>query len=404
MKILRKFLCTAIAAVMTATGLALNAAAETVSVYNENMPSDGRMSPFGKQGGQRLSGAAASFYNQEKKICQEIAAGKRTSTVFDLKISSKMSTEKFSEYWTAANNAFVYEYPELSFWMSGCEVSMSYYDESKLVSAQVTLTVTKDFAGSKANSVDSKKIKSFTDSLKNADKIVAKYKGKTGREKVEGYCSEICALTDYNDAAAGTMEGGNPWQMGWVFDGDPSTKVVCEGYAKAFYYLCKKGGVECRCVTGTMDGGVHMWNIVAVDGKTYMVDVTNMDGFTSQIDVEIEMPEAFLLRGAKDRTENGFTVTTPEKSVTYREGGSIYKYTVQSADVKYEYDSMTKGMYSKSFLTISKSDHTVHSHKGTGEYKSNSTCHWQNCGKCGGIAGMEEHTPGSDGKCTVCKN
>lgn len=383
-------LSVALAAVMLAAGLSVNASAAGVS-------------PFGKQGGERLSGAAADFYEQEMAFCREVSDGKRTGTVFDLKIKNKMSVDKFSECWTAANDAFVYDNPELSFWLSGCEVSMSYYDKSRLVSAKVTMNPTKDFSGSGSASVDGKKIKAFNDSLKNADRIVMKYKGKTDREKVEGYCNEICALTEYNTAAAGSMQGGNPWQMGWVFDGDPDTNVVCEGYAKALYYLCKKGGVDCRCVTGTMDGGVHMWNIAVVDGKSYMVDVTNMDGFASQADIDIELPGLFLLSGAADRTENGFTLVTPEKSVTYRQGGKLYKYTLQSSNVRYEYDEITKGLYSKSFLTISKTDHAVHAHKGTGKYKANSSCHWQNCGVCGGIVNMETHDTGADGKCKVCK-
>lgn len=56
-------------------------------------------------------------------------------------------------------------------------------------------------------------------------------------------------------------------------------KAVCEGYAKAFLYLCSKFGFECIPVTGVsarigQDPEGHMWNKVKLDGKWYNVDVT----------------------------------------------------------------------------------------------------------------------------------
>ncbi len=113
-----------------------------------------------------------------------------------------------------------------------------------------------------------------------AGNIVDTYKGKSVDEKLDGYFTEIRTLVDYNyDAlAAGTLYG-DPWQMIYVFDNDPTTKVVCEGYAKAFQYLCEKSTPQIKCynVTGTMDGGNHMWNVVEQGGTRYLVDVTNCD-------------------------------------------------------------------------------------------------------------------------------
>lgn len=50
-------------------------------------------------------------------------------------------------------------------------------------------------------------------------------------------------------------------------------KALCEGYAKAFSYLCNLAGIENVIVTG--DTGVaHMWNMVKLGGNWYHVDVT----------------------------------------------------------------------------------------------------------------------------------
>ncbi len=51
-------------------------------------------------------------------------------------------------------------------------------------------------------------------------------------------------------------------------------KAVCDGYARAFKYLCGKAGIECELVLGYSDGVGHMWNIVCIDGKWSYVDVT----------------------------------------------------------------------------------------------------------------------------------
>lgn len=55
-------------------------------------------------------------------------------------------------------------------------------------------------------------------------------------------------------------------------------KALCEGYAKAFSYLCNLAGIENTIVTGeTVTGETsvhHMWNMVKLGGNWYHVDVT----------------------------------------------------------------------------------------------------------------------------------
>ena len=116
--------------------------------------------------------------------------------------------------------------------------------------------------------------------VSKAGNIVTTYAGKSDDEKLDGYFAEIRTLVDYNyDALAEGTLYGDPWQMIYVFDNDPTTKVVCEGYAKAFQYLCEKSSPQIKCynVTGKMNGGDHMWNVVEQGGTRYLVDVTNCD-------------------------------------------------------------------------------------------------------------------------------
>lgn len=55
-------------------------------------------------------------------------------------------------------------------------------------------------------------------------------------------------------------------------------KCVCEGFAKAFKFLCDKIELECWVVSGkgssSIGAGPHAWNIVKINGYYHHVDVT----------------------------------------------------------------------------------------------------------------------------------
>ena len=64
-------------------------------------------------------------------------------------------------------------------------------------------------------------------------------------------------------------------------------KALCEGYAKAFSYLCNRAGIENMIVYGWTEI-YHMWNMVKLNGNWYHVDVTwGNPGF-------LDYPEAVL--------------------------------------------------------------------------------------------------------------
>lgn len=53
-------------------------------------------------------------------------------------------------------------------------------------------------------------------------------------------------------------------------------KALCQSYAYAYKLLCTMSGIECKIITGYLNGNLpHAWNIVKIDGQWYQTDATN---------------------------------------------------------------------------------------------------------------------------------
>ena len=197
----------------------------------------------------------------------------------------------------------------------------------------------------------------------NAQTIVQNNAGLEDYDKVTAYKNAICDWTSYNDDAADESKKtpyGDPWQLIWVFDGDETTSVVCEGYAKAFKYLCdlsrfSSSRIDCYLVSGTMAGGSgegrHMWNIIRMDdNKNYLVDVTNCDTGT------IGNPDDLFLKGYTSSEQiNAEETDSDENSISYPT--TKYTFNIKDSSISYYYGNDTETLYDDSELSISDSDY-----------------------------------------------
>ena len=165
---------------------------------------------------------------------------------------------------------------------------------------------------------DTAKTKAVADTPKKAQAVVDAHAGETDYQKLVSYREYIKGEVSYNTGAAGGgYPYGDPWQLIYVFDGDPDTNVVCEGYAKAFQYLCdltfqnQEGRPSSALVSGKMDNGNHMWNVVAIGGRNYLVDVTNCDTGS------IGAPDQLFLCGAAENVVGKQYTVTLGKTIVY---------------------------------------------------------------------------------------
>ena len=102
------------------------------------------------------------------------------------------------------------------------------------------LKVTEDYRGADLYTVNPSKVAKAVAAKANADKIIAANKNKSDVEKLKAYRDAICSAVANDEAAfpINNILGGDPWQMISVFDNDSSTNAVSDGYARAFQYLC----------------------------------------------------------------------------------------------------------------------------------------------------------------------
>ena len=102
----------------------------------------------------------------------------------------------------------------------------------------MTLYVSEDYRASGNNTlVDHTLLATISEAVENASEILDKHADKEDIAKLTAYKDEICGLVKYDQYAVFDADS-DPWQLVYVFDGDPDTDAVCEGYAKAFQYLC----------------------------------------------------------------------------------------------------------------------------------------------------------------------
>ena len=244
------------------------------------------------------------------------------------------------------------EMPYELYWYDKNEgVSMGYGisvlgNEVTVYNPTISMNVSQDYAKDGVNTAgepiyypliaDTTKTGAVADTPGKAQAVVDDHAGETDYQKLVSYREYIKGAVDYDRGAAGGGKPyGDPWQLIYVFDGKSDTNVVCEGYAKAFQYLCdltfqnQDGRPSSALVSGKMDGGDHMWNVVAIGGRNYLVDVTNCD------DGSIGDPDKLFLCGAA-------------------ENEASKKYTVAiGKGIVYVYDEKTVESYAPAYLKLS---------------------------------------------------
>lgn len=130
--------------------------------------------------------------------------------------------------------------------------------------------------------------------------------------------------------------------------------ALCEGYSKAFMYLCQSVGIECICVAGYA-GENHMWNMLKLDGEWYNMDVTWDDANTyeyfciptSKIISDHSFRNVFQVPSA---TATKYSYSEVMGIAEYSDANSAYKGLVAEAAANYKGGVMETTIYVKDGL------------------------------------------------------
>ena len=377
---------------------ALPAQAETVEIptvyasISEDMPSNDELfneyalrklygmedvSFFGVAARESLPELMKELYDALKPEIEKIAAGNRSATTFTF-TPEQLGAMGFTvggsfttnEEFNAICDAFSTELDDFSLLLPAllrdCPYEMYWCDytaESSIVAdgyfsgsegiaklngnVVITLPVASAYSlNGSTTEVNTTKALAAAAAAAKAQDIVDAAQSMDDEAKLTYYAEQIMALVSYDHDAADNdtyNTDSNPWQLINVFDGNTSTNVVCEGYSKAFQYLCDlstfddaevytvSGDMAAPDESGVVGAGDHMWNIVSMGGKNYLVDVTNSEDGTVGMGGELFMAKA-------------------------QQGGSVADgYVVlgyNNAPVTYKYDSDQESLWGEGVLKL----------------------------------------------------
>ena len=175
--------------------------------------------------------------DDDEKALYDAIVGAASSMRFKIRNTENVSIEKWSKVFGMVYN----QEPQL-FWLNTkAKVGKIYFNES-----------------------DTAKIESMQAEIdKTVDKLISEASGKSTYDQLKIFHDYLVLNVESatDDPTADSIYGALV-----------NKKALCEGYAKAFSYLCNLAGIENMIVTGYTDVD-HMWNMVKLEGKWYHIDV-----------------------------------------------------------------------------------------------------------------------------------
>ena len=373
--------------------------------------------------GDKLSGNNKDIYDQLKTEIEKIAKGERNSSIIEIDMNKLSETTSFSNTDLGYDDITIMFDPStsrptdevmeqvmekvcssekiLNALLADCPYELYWFFKSKtgafrtsysyswtpdgiitINSLKMSLALDDQFKDMSEEdseyAVDTAKTGAASYAAANAKEIAKNARAYAADINEDGSISDyeilayfkniICDLVSYDERVKGGATSDDlgtmaPWQLISVFDGDSDTNVVCEGYAKAFAYLCEQAckegvitsdDVYVYTVTGDMTGGTgegpHMWNVVHMeDDNNYLVDVTNCDDGT------IGSPDKLFMRGYNDDAnilKNGII----GENKHYYLG---YKMKIEGQDTMYyTYDDDTYNLYGEEMLALALDNYT----------------------------------------------
>ena len=234
---------------------------------------------------EQLDEVQKYVYDQATKVAVDIVERRRNTV--DLKIRFNAIDADVSsftiEHLRKTMYAFSQDHPYETFWYSS--FAYAYVDDINelwLWLVPRAQYYPPDFDYYENPTVQIDVLEQAITALENVNDVLDAYAHYPDYYKLTAYADKICELVEYDYDAIGNWDVDiNPSTLINIFDGDPTTGVVCQGYAEGYQYLCDRsefrGDVKCYYAGNGQPSINHAWNIVRVEGKSYLLDVTHTD-------------------------------------------------------------------------------------------------------------------------------
>lgn len=203
---------------------------------------------------------------------------------------------------------------------------------------------------------------------KKVDEVINRFvsnlntNGKSDYQILKEVHDFICKSTTYDTAAAMNMDDDSISDYLYAFTSYGTLvtgKSVCQGYALAFYRICKELGYKCRFVSSNPNEGCHAWNIVELNGKYYFVDCTWDD--------ESEDYSLFLVNYENSQKKD--TYIRQHKLDTSVYNNDYFKTRYEKYFAPEDYDSTDEHLLTNCAITISSNKYTYTSNAFTPSVK-----------------------------------
>ncbi len=269
----------------------------------------------GAAAGDALTGDALTLYKGMIPFLKEIADGDRASSIIafgengaDIALAPDcLDYTGVREVW----KALLQDYPYDTYWWTG---GGWFIADAETGNMRMLLSISSLYHNGVSTdgyyvTADTKETGRARQAERNARAVVKQYAGYDDYEKLAAYALWIAENVDYDYYAyqyGPEIAGYGAWTTVNVFDGDVYTNVVCDGYAKAFQYLCDMStfkDVKSYYVIGTTSD-LHAWNIVELEGERYLVDLTAYDSIIGDYEDE------FLLAGVAPDEKGWYPIGT----------------------------------------------------------------------------------------------
>ena len=215
--------------------------------------------------GKQVYSSCSILNDLEKQIYDGVVDLPVGTLSFKISYSPNLTKAQYESIdFTKIMYAICLDHPEI-FYYNGYGINRSYYPSSGAV-VSITYNIgIKKHEQTNVEIYSASNIPSYSEALNSAFKSV-KVDTSNRYNFVKSVHDYLCNSVTYVADFASCYD---------VYGALVNKKAVCQGYAETMKMFCDYYKIPCVCITGTGNGGPHMWNAVQMDdGKWYLLDIT----------------------------------------------------------------------------------------------------------------------------------